>query len=158
MRLLYFLAGLAAGVMLAQDKAQAQAMGRRMGQRAGTGDTDDLRTAAGAGGAGGPSTGGERGYPTHAQPQSDGELRDRIRARMARTIGNPEAIQVEVSGGCVTLRGQVQARDLTLLMTEVENTAGVQEVRNQLEVRDAPVAGGQQPSGRVGEEATSRMS
>jgi hypothetical protein len=95
MKLLSFLAGVATGVLLTRSMASggstlAPARGRSLRADPSTDDRDDA---------------------TLAPPRTDAELRDRIRARIARTIANPEAIQVDVADGCVTLRGQVQARD-----------------------------------------------
>lgn len=124
MRLLTFLAGAAAAVLVTQYAARG-----RNSQAFGAAAEAD-RGEAGTG-----STGGERDYPTHSPPETDDQLRDRICTRLARTVHNPEAIEVDVRGGRVILRGQVDPRDAVLLMAEVENTTGVQSVQNELQVR-----------------------
>ena len=123
MKMMSFLAGMATGILLAQSMA-----GRREARPAG----QEPRRSAGADTF--RSSGPERDYPTHSPPRGDDELRDRICSRLQRTIANPDAIRVEVRDGCVTLRGQVQARDTILLMAELENTTGVASVRNELEI------------------------
>jgi len=160
MKIMSFVAGVATGVLLNQYMTRSSGPARGPAMRPAA-QGDNLRRAA-AGSARGLS-GPERDYPTHAPPQNDEQLRDRIRAQVARTIANPQAIEVEVSGGCVTLRGQVQARDSLLLMAEVENTAGVTSVQNQLDIQGsldeiAPPMTRDKPAVREGERATSRMS
>ena len=115
MKLFSFLAGAAAGYLLKQWMDERYEAGRNT-------------TATLPGGA-------ERDYPTHSPPRSDAELRERICSKFERTIGHPEAIRVEVRDGCVTLRGQVHARDSMLLMAEVENIPGVKSVQNELQIQ-----------------------
>ncbi len=112
MRLLSFLAGLAAGLLLA-PAARRPATDRRMPA---------------------PAMTGERDFPTHARPRNDAEITERIRSQLQRTIQSPQAVEVDVREGCVTLRGRVQARDVRLLLAEVDATAGVTEVRNELRI------------------------
>lgn len=145
MKLISFLAGVATGMLLARSMAPPAA------------------PAATAAVAAPPASTGDRVDPTLAPPRSDDELRQRICSRFARTIGNPDAIQVEVSGGAVTLRGQVQARDSILLMTEVETTLGVTSVQNLLDIQGslaevAPAFMHETPAVRAAEQATSRTS
>jgi osmotically-inducible protein OsmY len=147
MKLLSFLAGVATGVLLTRSMASggstlAPARGRSLRADPSTDDRDDA---------------------TLAPPRTDAELRDRIRARIARTIANPETIQVDVADGCVTLRGQVQARDSILLMAEVEIAAGVKSVKNELDIPGslddvAPPMTRDKPAVRAAERATSHMS
>lgn len=135
MKMITFLAGVATGLLLARS-GTGDALASRRSPRS-TARTDSPRPAAGTGVAGRAGAGCEPDYPTHSPPRSDDELRERIRARVARTIHHPETIQVEVDHGCVILRGQVQARDAILLVAEVETTIGVTSVRNELEIQGA---------------------
>ena len=149
MKIISFLAGVATGLLLSRSTGARMASARR-GAGGARPAADRLWTGSGE---------GEGEFSV--TPRTDAEIRDRIRSQVARTISHPEAVQVEVSGGCVTLRGQVQARDAILLMTEVQSTAGVTDVRNQLEMQGSleevlPAHG--QPARRAAEEATSRMS
>jgi osmotically-inducible protein OsmY len=152
MKMMSFLAGMATGVLLAQSM-----VGRRDARPAGQAP----RRSAGADNF--RSSGPERDYPTHSPPRGDDELRERICSRLQRTIENPEAIRVDVQGGCVTLRGQVQARDTILLMAELENTTGVSSVRNELEIQGSleevttPVSR-RKPPGRKGGRTDARQS
>jgi osmotically-inducible protein OsmY len=146
MKLMSFLAGVATGVLLAKSLAPSVATAPSRAR----GMPPDDRT-------------GEREESTLAPPRTDEQLRERIRARIGRTIANPQAIQVEVTDGCVTLRGQVQARDSVLLMTEVEIAAGVKSVTNELDIQGsldeiAPPMTRDKPAVRAAEQATSHMS
>jgi hypothetical protein len=146
MKILSFLAGMAAGLML-QRSLSAPAAGAHQPDGA-----DGVRDAT-----------AERDVPIHARQRTDAQVQERIRSQLDRTIAGAEGIQVEVQGGCVTLRGQVQARDVVLLMAEVENTAGVTEVRNLLDVQGsldevAPPMTRDRPEVREAERATSHMS
>lgn len=152
MNMMSFVAGLATGVLLAQSMASRReaAPARQAARR--TAVTDTFRTS-----------GPERDYPTHSPPRSDDELRERICARLQRTIANPEEIRVDVHDGSVTLRGRVQARDTILLMAELENTTGVNAVHNELEIQGSleevtsPVKR-RKPAGRKGDRADARSS
>ncbi|MBL0420597.1 BON domain-containing protein [Ramlibacter sp. AW1] len=161
MRLISFLAGVGAGLLMAPYVSRASGTDRAQGLRrvANTG-----RSSASAGTSSsldGRAT--ERDYPTHSPPRSDDELRERICSRLGRTIHDPEAIEVDVRDGSVTLRGRVQARDTILLMAEIENTAGVKSVRNEMEILGsledvAPSMTRHRPAARAGEPATPRLS
>jgi len=158
MRLLTFLAGVAVGTLLAKRPGSADAMQRR--PRRATTEQDPATLAAGSAERG---MGGDRDQPTHSLARTDEQLRERILSQVQRTIRNPEAIQVDVRNGCVSLRGQVQAQDTILLMAEVENTAGVTSVRNELDVQGSleditrPITR-DRPAVRAAERATSHMS
>jgi hypothetical protein len=150
-----FLAGVAAGALLNQAL-----VARRQGPPA---DTRGMQRGTRPGIPGGLTTDSEESYPIRSLPRTDEQVRQRIVSQLGRTISNPEAVQVEVNGGRVVLRGRVQARDSILLMAEVENTAGVTSVQNlvQFEGSMADVAPGMthdRPSVRAGELASSRMS
>jgi osmotically-inducible protein OsmY len=75
---------------------------------------------------------------TRTEPESEQQLHDRIRSRLGRVISHPKALQVEVEGGCVCLRGHVLRKEVDNLLSEVQGMAGVTQVRNELEVHDSP--------------------
>ena len=142
MKMLSFVAGIATGFLLNEYLAQGHAA---RGQGAATDAAGDM--------------GGDADRPVNWLRRTDPQVRERIVSQLGRTIRNPEAVQVDVNGGCVTLRGSVQARDAVLLMTEVENTAGVNSVRNELNVEGsmdevAPPMMGEAPAVRADERAT----
>lgn len=142
MKLMSFLAGVGAGILLNRG------LGSRPSPRAGTAGPV----------AGTTDAEGRRGV---APPGNDQELRERIRARLARTIPNADAVQVEVKEGHVTLRGEVQARSSVLLMAEIEITSGVKSIDNQLKLLGsleeiAPPHGA--PAVREAERETSQLS
>jgi osmotically-inducible protein OsmY len=149
-KLFSFLAGVATGILLSRSASSGRPPAGQVSNGAQNSAHDGLASAR-----------GEREWEAHVPPRTDAEIRERIRSQMARTLSQPEAIQVEVSGGCVTLRGQVQARDSILLLAEVQSTAGVTDVRNELELQGSledvlPAHG--QPARRAAEQATSHMS
>ena len=157
MRTMTFLAGVAAGILLNQSLTA-----RRQGARASAGGGMRLRGNR-ADIPRGLTTDSEESYPIRSLPRTDEQVRERIVSQLGRTISNPEAVQVEVKGGRVVLRGRAQARDSILLMAEVENTAGVTSVQNlvQFEGSMEDVSPGMtrdRPSVRAGELASSRMS
>lgn len=73
---------------------------------------------------------------THAEPASDQQLHDRIRARLGRVISHAKAVQVEVHDGQVCLRGQILRREVDPLLREIERIAGVTGVRHELEIHE----------------------
>jgi osmotically-inducible protein OsmY len=158
MRLFTFLAGIAVGTLLSKRSTSSGSM-QRQPQR-GAMQQEPRTLAAGSAERG---LGGDNDQPTHLLARTDEQVRDRIRSQVQRTIRNPEAIQVEVQDGCVTLRGLIQAQDIFLIMAEVENTAGVTSVRNELDVQGsledvtAPMTR-DRPAVRAAERETSRMS
>ncbi|AEG93809.1 BON domain-containing protein [Ramlibacter tataouinensis] len=148
MKMMSFLAGAVFGALLNQylgSRASQAPRGAGVGARG----TDELMSRD------------LPDWPTHAPPKTDDELRERIRSRVDRTLHNPQALQVEVSGGRVTLRGEVQARDVILLMAELESTTGVTSVDNQAQIQGSPdeIAPPQgQPAVRAAERVSSHMS
>jgi osmotically-inducible protein OsmY len=101
---------------VAHDAADlAQAQGRRMADRArgamATGSLD--RTSS-------------------TEPQSDAQLRERVRARMGHLVSHPRAIDVTVEGGIVRLSGQVLAKELDGLLSQISEMKGVRKVHNAL--------------------------
>lgn len=154
MKSMTFLAGVATG-MLAHHYLNRRAFAGTSRRTTPAAHAGGLRPAV--------ATGSEPDWPTHAPPRNDDELRERICAQLARTIAGADAIQVEVVDGCVTLRGQVQARDAVLLMAEVENMSGVRSVRNEADIQGspgdvAPAMTRDAPAVRAGERASSHMS
>lgn len=90
---------------------------------------------------------------SHRAPQSDAQLHDRIRAHLGRVVSHPGSIHVDVQGGCVCLRGDVLTREQEVLCREVQDMAGVREVRNEMQAHDSPegvpgLQGRQTPRGR----------
>ncbi|MDB5914329.1 MAG: hypothetical protein JWP22_3004 [Ramlibacter sp.] len=163
MKLISFLAGVATGVLLTQSMARARGGLATAGPSRSSASPGSSKVERRSGAAFDLATGGERDYPTHAPPKTAEELRERIRGRVDRTIANPDAIQIEVTGSRVTLRGQVRARDVVLLMAEVESTAGVESVQNELEIQGslkevAPAMTVDSPAVREGERKSSHMS
>ena len=65
-----------------------------------------------------------------ADPQSDAELRDRIRARLDRLVSHPGALDVSVDNGVVRLSGDVLVREREGLLLQVQQMAGVQKLVN----------------------------
>jgi len=159
MRLVTFLAGVAVGTMIAKRSGSAGAM-QREAQR-GVAEQDPRTLAGGSVERG--VGGHDSEQPLQSLARTDDQVHERITSQMQRTVRNPEAIQVEVKDGCVTLRGQVQAQDIMLLMAEIESTAGVTSVRNQLDVQGsldgiAPSMTRDRPAVRAAEAASSHMS
>lgn len=72
------------------------------------------------------------------EPQSDAQLRDRVRSRLGRLVSHPGAIVVEVDGGVVRLAGNVLAKELDGLLTQVRDMAGVARVINAMTAHDSP--------------------
>lgn len=62
----------------------------------------------------------------------DAVLVERIRSKMGRAVSHPGAIDVSVSSGCATLRGDVLQSELSDLMSTLYSLPGVRHVRNKL--------------------------
>jgi hypothetical protein len=75
---------------------------------------------------------------THGDPQSDAELRDRIRDRLGRLVSHPRAIHIDVEGGVVRLSGRVLAKERDGLLEQVQQMAGVQKLVNAMSAHDLP--------------------
>ena len=67
--------------------------------------------------------------------EDDEGLAERVRARLARTVSRPEAVQVTVEKGVVTLAGTVAAAEFDRLVSAVLRVRGVRDVNDQLDVR-----------------------
>ena len=75
---------------------------------------------------------------THGDPQSDAELRDRIRDRLGRLVSYPGAIHIDVEDGVVRLSGRVLAKERDGLLEQVQQMAGVQKLVNAMSAHDLP--------------------
>ncbi len=73
-----------------------------------------------------------------AEAPSDGQLHDRIRSRMGRSVSHPRAIHVQVTDAEARLDGDILSDELDGLLSAVAATPGVREVDNRLRVHDAP--------------------
>jgi len=91
-----------------------------------------------------------------ADPQSDAELRDRIRARLDRLVSHPGALDVRVENGVVRLSGDVLVRERDGLLLQVQQMAGVQKLVNAMTAHEsaAGIASGDQ-SDKAGAAAAS---
>jgi hypothetical protein len=69
---------------------------------------------------------------------SDETICNRVRSTLGRCCSHPRAIGVEVSNGCVRLRGPILASDVQNVVQTVKWLRGVQAVQNELDVHDAP--------------------
>ena len=72
---------------------------------------------------------------------SDVTLTARVRAEIAKDVRAPGAIEVAVSAGVVTLKGQIPATEVKGLVEKLQAISGVKKVDNRLEIHDAPAAG-----------------
>jgi len=72
----------------------------------------------------------------HDQP-NDRVLTERVRSAMGRTVRNIGEINVRCMNGRVTLSGRIAPSEQDGLLRSVWSVRGVNEVTNQLEVRDA---------------------
>lgn len=106
----------------AHDAANlAQAKGRRMVDRArGVVATRNLDRTPGT------------------EPQSDAQLRERVRSRMGHLVSHPRAIEVSVEEGIVRLSGQVLAKELDGLLSQISDMKGVRKIHNALTSLDDP--------------------
>ena len=68
----------------------------------------------------------------------DKRLLERVRARLGRVTSHPRAIDVEVQGGQVTLRGPVLSAETQDLLSTAAGVRGVRSVINELEPHDSP--------------------
>ena len=64
----------------------------------------------------------------------DGVLLERVRAAMGHVIGDPQAIELRVHEGCVTLKGPARAEEIEELVACAGRVRGVREVDNRLSV------------------------
>jgi uncharacterized membrane protein len=66
------------------------------------------------------------------KPVSDQVLQQRVRSRLGRATSHPHAVEVEVSEGCVTLKGPVLKDELRRVLWAVRAVPGVKGINNQL--------------------------
>lgn len=72
-----------------------------------------------------------------AVPVDDPVLEARVRARLGRVVSSPGSIEVVADHGLVTLHGAVLQEEVEPLLSTVASVAGVEEVRNRLEVHES---------------------
>jgi osmotically-inducible protein OsmY len=65
-------------------------------------------------------------------PISDDIVLERVRARVARIVGDADAVQVTVENGTVRLAGEVPAEQRDQLLTQLAYMPGVLRLRNAL--------------------------
>jgi hypothetical protein len=73
-----------------------------------------------------------------AHDESDDVICQRVRTKAGRYLRHPSALEVDVSEGCVTLRGPVLADEAQSLIQAVRWVPGVCSVENQLDVHETP--------------------
>jgi osmotically-inducible protein OsmY len=110
---------------LARDKATHA--GRRLAEELDA-STRDLRNRV-------RGTAAELRAKVRPEPVDDDVLHDRVRSSIGRVVSHPRAIEVAVSGGRVTLRGQVPEAELKELLHAAERVRGASQVVNELEVQ-----------------------
>jgi hypothetical protein len=76
-----------------------------------------------------------------------------VRARMGHLVSHPRAIEATVEDGVVRLSGQVLAKELDGLLSQVSGMKGVRKVHNALSALNDPSGFGESPR-RQPEEAT----
>jgi hypothetical protein len=64
----------------------------------------------------------------------DRVLAERLRSKLGRWVSHPDAIQVDVNEGNVTLRGHILATNSADLLLKVSQLKGVRSVESELEV------------------------
>lgn len=69
-------------------------------------------------------------------PVDDDQLLARVRSRLGRLVRHPGAIETEVRGGHVRLRGPVLTNELNALMAGLWHVRGVTGIDNQLTVHE----------------------
>ena len=67
----------------------------------------------------------------------DARLLERVRARLGRVTSHPRAIDVEVQGGQVTLRGPVLSSEVQDLLSAAAAVRGVRSVINEIEPHES---------------------
>jgi hypothetical protein len=68
----------------------------------------------------------------------DAILEQKVRARIARLVQRPDAVQMSVAAGTVTLRGVARAEEIRQLADTVSALRGVKTVDNRLEALTPP--------------------
>ncbi len=67
-----------------------------------------------------------------AEPASDTEIVERVRAKLGRVVSHPHAVRVSVSDGRVELTGPILAGEVDALLECVRQVPGVREVHDRL--------------------------
>src|SRR4051812_32523066 len=67
-----------------------------------------------------------------AEPGSDEELAERVRARLGRVVSHPHAVRVSAHGGTIVLTGPILAREVGPLLETVRRVPGVLDVHSGL--------------------------
>ena len=73
-------------------------------------------------------------------PIEDEVVAESVRARLGRTLSQPDVVKVSVENGVVSLGGTVAAAEFDRLVSTVLRVRGVRDVNDQLDVR--PTADG----------------
>jgi len=160
MDILSFAAGLAAGALI-MYYLDTRAGGRRRALVrdkivAASHDAADLAKKKGKRAAdrlGGIVATGHLDRVTSAEPESEQQLHDRIRARLGRVVSHPKSVDVAVDGACVRLSGHILTKELDGVLDEVKGMAGVEALHNQLMCHDSAqgipeLQGRTEPAGR----------
>lgn len=79
------------------------------------------------------------------EPQSDAQLRERVRSRLGHWVSHPRAIEVDAEDGVVRVSGQVLAKELDGLLSRLTGIPGVRKVHNALMALDDPSGFGEVP-------------
>lgn len=137
-------AGLGAGLMYLLDPqggGQRRALARdKASQAYNVGSGAVRKSAAGLGDRGRSLAERGRGLTAGAgaflskDGVKDRVLAERLRSKLSRWVSHPDAIQVDVHEGKVTLRGHVLATSSADLLLKVSQLKGVQSVESELEV------------------------
>jgi uncharacterized membrane protein len=67
-----------------------------------------------------------------AEPGSDAEIVERVRAKLGRVVSHPHALRVAAAEGRVELTGPILAREVDALLECVRHVPGVREVHDRL--------------------------
>jgi hypothetical protein len=79
----------------------------------------------------------ERGSCMTAHDNSDEVVRQRVRTKAGRFVTHPSSLKVDVTDGCVTLKGPVLASEVQPLIQAVRWVRGVCSIDNQLDVHES---------------------
>jgi osmotically-inducible protein OsmY len=71
--------------------------------------------------------------PFRQESVDDAVLAERVKARLGHVVSHPRAIDVEVTDGCVCLRGPVMQAEVPHLLSAIQRVRGVREVVSALE-------------------------
>ncbi|HJT65509.1 MAG TPA: BON domain-containing protein [Pyrinomonadaceae bacterium] len=71
-----------------------------------------------------------------SEQADDAVLVDRVRSKLGRVVSHPAAINVTAQNGTVTLSGPVLADEVPQLLSCVKWIAGVQDIKNDLDVHE----------------------